>query len=87
MKLKIKLDGLTHELEIDQTKTILDNLEGFDIPYSCLSGHCCSCQCKKLSGEVLMEKNLVLTPKEIEKGFILTCQSYAKSDLELDFDY
>ncbi len=87
MKLKLKIDGETHEVEIDQNRTILDNLLEFDIPYSCLNGHCSSCQCKKISGEIIMEKNLTLTPKEIENGFILTCQSYAKSDIELDFDY
>ena len=87
MKLKLKLDGEIHELEIQSDKTILENLQAFDVPYSCLNGHCSSCQCKKISGEVVMEKNLTLTPKEIENGFILTCQSFAKSDVELDFDY
>ena len=87
MKLKLKIDGETHEVEVIQGKTILESLQDFDIPFSCLNGHCSSCQCKKISGEVEMLKNLVLTPREIENGFILTCQSYPKSDLEIDFDY
>jgi len=73
MKLKLKLDGETHEVEAVQGKTILESLQDFDIPYSCLNGHCSSCQCKKISGDVEMVKNL--------------CQSYPKSDLEIDFDY
>jgi len=87
MKLKFKIDNELHEIEANASQTILENLQEFDIPYSCLNGHCSSCQCKKISGEVEMIKNLVLTPKEVEKGFILTCQSYPKSDLEIDFDY
>ncbi len=87
MKLKFKIDNKLHEIEANASQTILENLQEFDIPYSCLNGHCSSCQCKKISGEVEMIKNLVLTPKEVEKGFILTCQSYPKSDLEIDFDY
>ncbi len=87
MKLKFKIDNELHEIEANASQTILENLQEFDIPYSCLNGHCSSCQCKKISGEVEMIKNLVLTPKEVERGFILTCQSYPKSDLEIDFDY
>jgi len=87
MKLKFKIDNKLHEIEANASQTILENLQEFDIPYSCLNGHCSSCQCKKISGEVEMIKNLVLTPKEVERGFILTCQSYPKSDLEIDFDY
>lgn len=87
MKLKFKIDNELHEIEANASQTILENLQEFDIPYSCLNGHCSSCQCKKISGDVEMLKNLVLTPREIENGFILTCQSYPKSDLEIDFDY
>jgi len=87
MKLKFKIDNKLHEIEANASQTILENLQEFDIPYSCLNGHCSSCQCKKISGDVEMVKNLVLTPREIENGFILTCQSYPKSDLEIDFDY
>ncbi len=87
MKLKFKIDNELHEIEANASQTILENLQEFDIPYSCLNGHCSSCQCKKISGDVEMVKNLVLTPREIENGFILTCQSYPKSDLEIDFDY
>ena len=51
-----------------------------------LEGHCSSCMCKLISGDVEMLNNLALTDKEVENGYILTCQSYAKSDIEIDFD-
>lgn len=87
MNLKFKIDDQTHQIELSPDKTILDNLKEFDIPWSCLRGHCSSCMCKLVCGDVEMIENLALTDKEVKDGFILTCQSYAKSDIELDFDY
>lgn len=87
MNLKLKIDDESHEIEISSELTILDNLKSFNIPWSCLEGHCSTCMCKLVSGEVKMLENLALTDKEVKDGFILTCQSYAKSDIEIDFDY
>jgi ring-1,2-phenylacetyl-CoA epoxidase subunit PaaE len=87
MNLKLKINDESHHLEISADKTILDNLKDFDIPWSCLSGHCSTCMCKLVCGQVDMKENLALTDKEVENGFILTCQSFAKSDIEIDFDY
>jgi ring-1,2-phenylacetyl-CoA epoxidase subunit PaaE len=87
MNLKFTIDDESHQLEISSDKTILDNLKDFDIPWSCLSGHCSTCMCKLICGDVDMKTNLALTDREVENGFILTCQSFAKSDIEIDFDY
>jgi ring-1,2-phenylacetyl-CoA epoxidase subunit PaaE len=87
MKLKFKIDDQINQIEISSDKTILDNLKDFNIPWSCLEGHCSTCMCKVVCGDVDMVENLALTDKEVENGFILTCQSYAKSDIEIDFDY
>ncbi len=87
MNLKLKIDDESHEIEILPELTILENLKSFSIPWSCLEGHCSTCMCKLISGEVNMLENLALTDKEVKDGFILTCQSYAKSDIEIDFDY
>ncbi len=87
MKLKFKIDDQVSQIDISSDKTILDNLKDFDIPWSCLKGHCSTCMCKLVCGDVDMVENLALTDKEVKNGFILTCQSYAKSDIEIDFDY
>ncbi len=87
MKLKFKIDDQINQIEISSDKTVLDNLNDFDIPWSCLEGHCSTCMCKLICGDVEMVENLALTDKEVKNGFILTCQSYAKSDIEIDFDY
>ena len=85
MNLKFTIDDETHQIEISPDKTILDNIKDLDIPYSCLVGHCSTCMCKVICGEVDMKENLALTDREVKEGYILTCQSYAKSDIEIIF--
>ena len=53
MNLKFTLNDEIHQVEASSDKTILDNLKDFDIPWSCLEGHCSSCMCKLISGEIV----------------------------------
>ncbi|MEY4330345.1 MAG: hypothetical protein RL609_1093 [Bacteroidota bacterium] len=53
---------------------------GLDPPYSCQGGICTSCRAKVKEGQVDMRVNHALTPREVEKGYILTCQSHPVSD-------
>jgi len=85
MELLITIDGSTKSLEISEEQTILEQIDHLDIPHSCLEGHCGTCVCRLISGEVDMKDSLALTDKEVENGYILTCQSYAKTDIELEF--
>ena len=60
---------------------------GLDLPYSCKGGVCSTCRCKLLKGEVDMALNYALEPWELDRGFILTCQSTPKTaEIELDYD-
>lgn len=58
-------------------KTILRALidAGKEPPYSCEGGVCSTCMCQLKKGEVHMKNNLALEDKEVEKGYILSCQS------------
>jgi ring-1,2-phenylacetyl-CoA epoxidase subunit PaaE len=53
---------------------------GLDLPYACKSGVCCTCRAKLLEGTVRMDRNYTLEDAEIERGFVLTCQSHPTSD-------
>lgn len=53
---------------------------GAPLPYACKGGVCCTCRAKVLEGEVRMDKNYTLEPKEIAAGFVLTCQSHPVSE-------
>jgi ring-1,2-phenylacetyl-CoA epoxidase subunit PaaE len=60
---------------------------GLEIPHSCKGGVCSTCRCLKRAGEVTMDVNYALEPWELEKGFVLACQSHPTSDeVVLDFD-
>ena len=60
---------------------------GIELPYSCKGGVCATCRCHVRDGEVTMDANFGLEPWEVEKGFILACQSHPVSEkITLDYD-
>jgi ring-1,2-phenylacetyl-CoA epoxidase subunit PaaE len=60
---------------------------GIDLPFSCKGGVCATCRCHVREGEVVMATNYGLEPWELEKGFVLACQSRPTSKtLILDYD-
>lgn len=61
--------------------------EGIELPYSCKGGVCATCRTHLRSGSVAMQTNYGLEPWEVEKGFVLACQSQPTSDdIVLDYD-
>ncbi len=89
-KVSITLDGTTFDMEIPfNGESILDAAlkNGADLPYACKGGVCCTCRAKVTEGEVEMEVNYALEHDEIEKGFVLTCQSHPRTErVVIDFD-
>lgn len=87
---KVILDGEEIEFKLKSNgKPILDILdrEGFDAPYSCRGGVCCSCKAKVLKGQATMTMNYALTDEEVAEGYILTCQAHpASEELTVSFD-
>jgi ring-1,2-phenylacetyl-CoA epoxidase subunit PaaE len=58
-----------------------------DAPFACKGGVCGTCRAKLVTGTVEMDTNYALEPEEIEKGYVLTCQSHpTSSEVELDYD-
>ncbi|MBK9329389.1 MAG: 2Fe-2S iron-sulfur cluster-binding protein [Chitinophagales bacterium] len=78
---KVILDGLDHEITVNEGETILEAAinANLDPPYACRVAACCSCKAKLLEGKVEMDDDEPLTEEEIEEGFILTCQSHPKT--------
>ncbi|GAA3294083.1 phenylacetate-CoA oxygenase/reductase subunit PaaK [Arthrobacter citreus] len=58
-----------------------------DVPFACAGGVCGTCRAKIVSGTVEMEENYALEPDELEKGYVLTCQSRPTSrEVTVDYD-
>ena len=51
-----------------------------DLPFACKGGVCGTCRARLVEGEVAMDVNYALEPEEIEKGYVLTCQSHPTSE-------
>jgi ring-1,2-phenylacetyl-CoA epoxidase subunit PaaE len=61
--------------------------EGIDAPHSCQGGICSSCMAKITEGNVVMDKNSILTDAEVNDGFILTCQAHPTTQkITIDYD-
>ena len=58
-----------------------------DAPYACKNGVCGTCRAKLVEGKVEMAQNFALERDEVDRGYVLACQSYPTSDqVTLDFD-
>jgi len=76
-------------LKVPNNAFILDSFEqqgSTAIPYSCRAGSCSSCLGLLKSGTVDQSGQIFLDDDKIELGYILTCASYATSDLTVEVD-
>jgi len=89
-KVTVILDDEKIEVELKSTgKSVLDaiNDKGFDAPYSCKGGVCCTCRAKVLKGKATMTLNYSLTDAELAEGYVLTCQAHpASEELLISYD-
>jgi len=58
-----------------------------DVPFACAGGVCGTCRARLLQGSVTMTENYALEPDELERGYVLTCQSHPTTDaVVVDYD-
>ncbi|WP_122088660.1 2Fe-2S iron-sulfur cluster-binding protein [Halalkalicoccus subterraneus] len=76
-------EGVT--LEVDENESILEAAEeaGLDLPYQCRMGVCgvCSGMCEK--GETDQMEGMFLSESEKEDGYVLTCIAKPRSDMQI----
>jgi len=85
----IEVYGKTHTITCDKNTTILNAAmkQGIDPPYSCTVGVCTTCRAKVRVGSLHMLEREGLSDKEIQDGFVLTCQAVPRSNkIELKYE-
>ena len=83
------LDGEEYVVACAADQVLLDAMlaDGLDPPFQCMDGNCGSCMVQKISGEVEMRKNNVLSQRDLAQNYVLLCQSIPRSgDLLVDCD-
>ena len=85
----VVLDGRATTAAMPKDESILDSAVATraDLPFACRGGVCGTCRARLTEGRVDLRRNYALNDDEIERGFILTCQSFPVSDaVTVDFD-
>jgi ring-1,2-phenylacetyl-CoA epoxidase subunit PaaE len=85
----VVLDGRTTTSTMPKEGTILDGAAATrtDLPFACKGGVCGTCRAHVTSGQVDMRRNYALDEDEVERGFVLTCQTHPVDDaVTVDFD-
>src|SRR4051812_37910491 len=90
-KVTFKLDGLQGEVAspTHARESILNAALRVrpDVPFACAGGVCGTCRAKVVSGAVTMDENYALEQDELDKGYVLTCQSHPTTpEVMVDFD-
>jgi ring-1,2-phenylacetyl-CoA epoxidase subunit PaaE len=89
--IEFTLDGQTSTVEspVSANESILNAALRVrpDVPFACAGGVCGTCRARLVEGTVNMTENYALEPDELERGYVLTCQSHPKSDrVVVDYD-
>jgi len=85
----VVLDGRSTVLHLPRDEPILDAAQHVraDLPFACKGGVCGTCRARLTHGEVRMRRNFALEEDELQRGFVLTCQSLPVTDeVTVDFD-
>lgn len=83
------IDGDRLSFRVENGTTVLQAAlaSAIDVPYACTVGVCSTCRCKLSEGEVQMISNHALEDYEVDRGYILSCQSLPLTErLVVDYD-
>ncbi|WP_136051979.1 1,2-phenylacetyl-CoA epoxidase subunit PaaE [Microbacterium sp. K36] len=91
VRIEVNLDGVSSTVEspVAARESVLNAALRVrpDAPFACAGGVCGTCRARVLEGSVTMTENYALEPDELERGYVLTCQSHPTSDrVVVDYD-
>jgi 3-ketosteroid 9alpha-monooxygenase subunit B len=85
----IRFGSRRHTVAYEPGDTILDAARrvGLKPPFNCQAGNCGTCMAFLVDGKAKMRANNVLAAKEVEEGWILSCQAIPISrEVVVDYD-
>jgi ring-1,2-phenylacetyl-CoA epoxidase subunit PaaE len=89
-RVAVRLDGRTSELHLrPDGPPVLEAALAVrsDLPFACKGGVCGTCRARLVEGSVAMDANWALEPEELDRGYVLTCQSHPTSErVVVDYD-
>ncbi|WP_431073926.1 1,2-phenylacetyl-CoA epoxidase subunit PaaE [Microbacterium phyllosphaerae] len=91
IRIEVNLDGVSSTVEspVDAHESVLNAALRVrpDAPFACAGGVCGTCRARVIEGSVTMTENYALEPDELDRGYVLTCQSHPTSDrVVVDYD-
>ncbi len=87
-KITVKLDGKETLIAMAEGETILAAARraGLEPPFACEEAYCGCCMAKVVSGQVEMRMNDGgIDQRQIDEGYILTCQGVPKGDARIEW--
>ncbi|HEY1820221.1 MAG TPA: 1,2-phenylacetyl-CoA epoxidase subunit PaaE [Trebonia sp.] len=86
--LTVILDGRSSTLTLPAGTRVLDGAQRVrpDLPFACKGGVCGTCRARVTSGAAVMRRNYALEQRELDAGYVLTCQALPQTD-EITVDY
>ena len=86
--LTVILDGRSSTLTLPAGTPVLDGAQKArpDLPFACKGGVCGTCRARVTSGAAVMRRNYALEQREIDAGYVLTCQALPQTE-EITVDY
>jgi ring-1,2-phenylacetyl-CoA epoxidase subunit PaaE len=84
------IDGTERHFTMTKGQSVLEAAleNSLDAPFACKAGVCSTCMGRVVEGEVEMLSNHALEDYEVERGYVLTCQSYPLTDkITIDYDH
>ncbi len=88
MSASVQMIPSGHEFFVDGNESILEAAvrSGLRLNYGCANGNCGECKARLVNGETyrLREHDYVLSEREKQMGYLLTCSHTAVTDLQLE---
>jgi 3-ketosteroid 9alpha-monooxygenase subunit B len=80
-EITVVLEGQEHNIPYPKGEKILLAARGagLDPPFSCEDGFCSCCMAKLIAGKITMDDNNCLSQRQLDEGWILTCQARCTS--------